>query len=329
MKEIWTGFWYYLGLITSYIFNLIFVRTKVFYEDETRQNRRLKGKAIIISNHKNPLDGYVIAHKYFTRRIYYIIADFFKGRRRIIVPFIRVSGAVLVDRDAYSFDFFEESKRLLNKNKLLLIFPEGRFSFDYEPIRFVYSYIALAIQSGAKIVPIASDCNYGLFKRVHIMIGGSIDLSGYGSFGNLTKDKLKEINEEVYQRFIQLYFLLKKRVYTKYRNKYVFIFPKPGDIIRISMSSYYHYGIFISRGEVIQFGHPVNAANRDIVVNSVTLDEFCGGRIPEVKELSKKAMRNRRETEDIIKYARSCLGQRGYNASTNNCHDFANRVIFK
>jgi hypothetical protein len=95
------------------------------------------------------------------------------------------------------------------------------------------------------------------------------------------------------------------------------------------MSTHYHYGVFISRDEVIQFGNAINVDSENIVVNSVSLDGFCGGKIPEVKELSKREKRNRRETDDIIKYARSCLGRKGYNASTNNCLDFANRVVFK
>jgi len=329
MMQLWTGFWYYLGLITSYIFNLLFVRTKVFYEDETKENKIIRGKAIIISNHQNPLDGYVIAHKYWSRRIYYVIADFFKSKKQIIKPFIRVSGAVIVDRDNFSFDFFEEGKRLLSRGKLLLIFPEGRFSFAYEPIRFIYSYVALAIQSNTMIVPIASDSNYGLFNRVHIMVGKSIDLSVYGPFGSLTKDKLKEINEDIYRQFILLYYRLMKRKNNKYRNKYIFTYPQVGDIIRISMGTHYHYGIFVSCDEVIQFGLPLNQPDRDVVVNAATLDEFCSGKIPEVRSLTRKERRNRRKTEDIVEYARSCLGKIGYNVSANNCYHFANRVVFK
>ncbi|MDR0491183.1 MAG: 1-acyl-sn-glycerol-3-phosphate acyltransferase, partial [Oscillospiraceae bacterium] len=244
-------FWYYFGLTTSYLFNLCFLRTKVFYEDENRRNRRIRGKAIIISNHQNPLDGLVIAHKFFSRRINYIAADFFKGAKRALVPFIRVSGAVIVDRESYDFSFFEESKRLLNRNKLVLVFPEGRMTFDYEPTRFIYSYVALSIQSGAKIVPVVSDCNYRSFGRVHIIVGNSIEPSQYIQSGNLTKEKLKEANESIYQQFIRLYYQLKKKKYDRFKSKYIAISPKPGDIIRIFVGTHYHYGVYLSGGEVV------------------------------------------------------------------------------
>ena len=329
MKEILAGIIYYFMLITSTIFWLLCVRTKVYYEDDKKQSKKIKGKAIIIANHRSPLDGYAIAQKYFTRKIYYVIADFFKDKLKFLAPLVRFSGGIIVDRENFSFDFFEESKRLLYKDKAVLLFPEGRISLEYEPARFVYSYIALAIQSGAKIIPIASDFNYGFLKRVHIIIGNSIDLSQYGPFESLKKEKLKEINENIYQHFLFLYYQMKKKKYEKFNDKYAFNFPEPGDIIRISVTTHYHYGVFLSRDEVVQFGNAINRTDEPVKINTVSLNDFCGGKIPEVRVLSKKEKRHKRNIEDITQYARSCLGQQGYNFATNNCYDFANRIIFK
>ncbi|MDR0491461.1 MAG: lecithin retinol acyltransferase family protein, partial [Oscillospiraceae bacterium] len=75
--------------------------------------------------------------------------------------------------------------------------------------------------------------------------------------------------------------------------------------------------------------YAVNSANERIVVNSVSMNDFCSGRIPEVRVLTKGLMKYKRNTDDIIAYARRCVGQEGYNASTNNCADFANRVVFR
>ena len=322
------AFIYYFGLITSYLFNLLLFKTKVFYEDEQKQNKRIKGKAIVIANHQNPLDALVIANQYFFRRLNYIAAKF-KGTKRALIPLVLISGGVLVDREAYSFDFLEACKRLLHKNKLVLVFPEGRFSFEYEPRRFIYSYVVLAIQSGAPIVPIASDCGYGFFKRVHILIGNRIDLSPYGAFEHLTKEKLKEINESVYQKYLRLYYLLKKKKYEKFRGVYSFQPPNQGDMIRISLKTHYHYGVYVSGDEVIQFGAAINDQSEKIVVNAVSMGGFCGDKIPEVRVLSAREKRHRRETGDIVQYARLCLGQEGYHVLTNNCFDFATRVIFK
>lgn len=322
------AFAYYFGLVTSYLINLVFFKTKVFYEDNTKQNRFLRGKAIVIANHRSPLDCFVIAYKYCMRRINYVVANFFKGKKRILMPLVRFTGGVIVDRDIFSFNFFEKCKKLLNNGKLVLIFPEGHFIFDYEPRRFVHSYLELALQSRAPIIPIVSDFNYGFFKRTHILVGNRIDLSSYELSEKLTKERLKEINEEIYQHIVRLYYLLKKKKYDKYCGKYGFAPPQPGDIVRVSMQTHYHYGVFLSNEEVVQFGHRVNRADEEAVVNAVSLHDFCGGEHPEVRLLSRREKRHRMKTEDIMEYARLCLGQGGYSLSGNNCRDFAIRVVF-
>ena len=355
MKELF----YYFGLIQAYVLNLLMIRTKVYYEDDSKQNKKIKGKAIIISNHQSPFDGLVIIQKYFFRKIHFVLADFFQvGAKRIFAWFIRLAGGLLVDRESYNFDFFEKSKKLLSKGKIVLIFPEGRFSREYEPIRFIYSYLALSVQSGARIIPIVSDCNYGLRGRVHIIIGNSIEPYLNVRPADLTKDKLKEINEEIYSEFIRLYYLLKKKAYEKISSRFMSIPPGPGDMIRIPCGSGYHYGVYLSSDEVVQLGRADTgdcangggcADGGDASVNAVPLDVFCCGMIPEVRVLSKRESRYRRDTGDIIKYARFCLGlkehgqqdhdlqglgqkshrQQGYNAANNDCYDFANRIVLR
>ena len=53
---------------------------------------------------------------------------------------------------------------------------------------------------------------------------------------------------------------------------------KSGDMIRIAIGSFYHYGIFVSEDEVIQFGYPplpeFKEKNQNITVGAVDIDEF-------------------------------------------------------
>ena len=333
MKEFLKGIWYYFGITQSFLLNLFVMRPKVFYEDDTKQNKRVKGRTIVISNHQNILDGLVVMQKYYFRRIHYVIADFFKtGIRRVCGLLIRSSGGILVDREAYSFDFFEKSKKLLNQDKLILIYPEGRLAFEYEPIRFTYSYVALSVHTGAKIVPIASDCNYTPFGRVHILVGNSIEPYRHILPEQLTREKLKEINEDIHQQFVLLYYQLKKKKYANLSSTYRYIPMKQGDMIRIPCGTYHHYGVYLSKDEVLQFGRAETATSesQENIVHAVSLKEFCGDKIPEVRVFTKREIRRyRRETKDIAAYARQCVGQGHYSAFTNNCFDFATRVILK
>ena len=201
---------YYFHLILALLLQAFLFKTKTYYEDDRRQNKRIKESAIIISNHRSFLDGLVIALRFFSKRFHFIAIDFYKYRFKIVKFIVRTAGGIFVDSEVNSFDFIEKSKRIIAKGRPIMVFPEGDFKHTYEPSKFSAGYIMLAIKTGAKIIPIVNDFNYGLFKRVHLMIGNSIDLSGYSN-AELTKAKLKEINEEIYAKFLTLFYELKRR----------------------------------------------------------------------------------------------------------------------
>jgi hypothetical protein len=237
-------------------------------------------------------------------------------------------GAIFVDKDSHRMDFIEKSKRVIARGGSIMIFPEGDFKHTYEPSKFAPGYIMLAVKTGAKIVPIVNDFNYGLFKRVHLMIGNGIDLSGY-SGAELTPARIKEINDEVGGKFLTLFYELKRKKAERFSNKFEFNSPRPGDVVRIFVGSHYHYGVYLNAGEVIQFGRAVNTAGENVSVNSVSLKEFCGGKIPEVRIFKRSERKYKRKPRDIERYAKSCMGRGGYSIAINNCLDFANRVTLK
>lgn len=107
-----------------------------------------------------------------------------------------------------------------------------------------------------------------------------------------------------------------------------------GDIVRVKDGAVYHYGIFVSENEVIAFGrvpsyYLTDGKDEKIVVLSTTAQEFAQNAlfiergVPE--GLEKKQMRSR---EEIVSFARSCLGQDGYNVLHNNCEHFVNLCAF-
>ena len=322
------NFLYFLALLPLLPVKFFVFKIKTYYEDEGRQNKRIKGSAIIISNHRSTKDGFIIALTFFFKRIHFLATDFYEKGRKLLKLLVRVAGGILVGKHGYNIDFLEKCKKVTAKGRAIMVFPEGDFKFTYEPSKFNAGYILIAVKTGAKIVPVVNDFGYGLFKRVHLMIGKSIDLSNY-SAAELTKEKLNEINEEIRNRFLMLFYKLKRKKAERFSNKYDFIEPKKGDVVRVFVGSHYHYGVFLNSGEVIQFGRAVNRNGENVVVNSVSLNEFCGAKIPEVRTLKKSEKRFVRKADDIEKYAKSCLGQGGYSIASNNCLDFANRITLK
>ncbi len=113
--------------------------------------------------------------------------------------------------------------------------------------------------------------------------------------------------------------------------KWSYIEPSYGDMIRVSAGTIYHFGIYVSDDEVIQFGLPPSRRggqpDSEIEVMSATIDDFLAGGFLEVCVFDKKEKKNNRTPDEIVKYARSKIGTRGYHILYNNCEHFANECV--
>ena len=108
----------------------------------------------------------------------------------------------------------------------------------------------------------------------------------------------------------------------------------PGCHIRCQVNNFYHHGIYIGDGKVIQFGLPFDVYKSDInpeeisVVES-SLSEFSPkSKFIEVYSYSKAEARKKFSDTEIIERAKSLLGTKGYDVLNNNCEHFANFCIF-
>lgn len=106
--------------------------------------------------------------------------------------------------------------------------------------------------------------------------------------------------------------------------------PKAGDIIRVKVRFYHHYGIFVSEDEVIQFGARDNTGMdpKDIRVIATDIAAFAGGEELETAKPDASEKRRRRSASAIVAYAREQLGRDGYDILHNNCEHFANECVF-
>ena len=105
---------------------------------------------------------------------------------------------------------------------------------------------------------------------------------------------------------------------------------KSGDIIRTKVSFYYHYGIFVSEDEVIQFGLPNDPGKQSDTIKVTVSDIYtflAGGEI-ETAHPTRSETLKMRSKEQIVEIARSRIGQGGYDILHNNCEHFVNECAF-
>ena len=113
--------------------------------------------------------------------------------------------------------------------------------------------------------------------------------------------------------------------------KWELIEPKCGDMIRIKAGSVYHYGVYVSDLEIIQFGLAPNARptvkDSEIEVLSTDIDTFLNGEFLEVCVLDKKELKTRVPPKRTVEIAKGRIGERGYNILYNNCEHFATECV--
>lgn len=105
--------------------------------------------------------------------------------------------------------------------------------------------------------------------------------------------------------------------------------PQKGDHIRVQRMNglYAHHGIYVSDEEVIHFTRKDDDSILDWSkpeVIQTDLSYFLKGGILEVKEYTDEEFADLYSPEQIVTYARACLGDKGYNLIFNNCEHFAN-----
>lgn len=105
--------------------------------------------------------------------------------------------------------------------------------------------------------------------------------------------------------------------------------PVMGDHIRVKRMHgiYTHHGIYVSDNEVIHFTGTDDDSIMDSSKNRVIssdLNFFLKGGELEVKEYTDEEFQDLYAPDQIVAYARSCIGDGDYNVIFNNCEHFAN-----
>lgn len=204
-------FLYILGYIMAWPFQLLFFKKRVYYEDKKHTSRWIKGPAIVVSNHKNLMDFMMSIFLFHFHKLYCLMSELIFSHGKFISTLTKIMGGIRVDRNSYDFSFISKSVDLMEKKKLLIVYPEARIPTTKRMLPFHPSYILIALKSGAPIVPIYTDGTYGIFKRTRVVIGKKIYLSDYCESEAPSKEEIEKLNKLVRNKIIDLEKICKKK----------------------------------------------------------------------------------------------------------------------
>ena len=158
--------------ITGYLVQKVAFRTKIYYEDKSVQSRKIKGPAILISNHTSVYDYAVFLFVFFSRTLRYQMAEVLY-EKKLLAWFLRNMGGIYVNRDAHDFSFIYKSDEILKEGGIVGVFPESRIPTEGEerPLPFKVSAAYLALLSDVKVIPLYTDGVYFKNHRARVIIG--------------------------------------------------------------------------------------------------------------------------------------------------------------
>ena len=105
---------------------------------------------------------------------------------------------------------------------------------------------------------------------------------------------------------------------------------KKGDVLRVGFGKIYHFGIYVSDKEVVQFGLPPvgKRSKEELVVLATDLKTFACGNTVEAADFDEEERKTRFSPREIVKRAKKRLGEDGYNVLHNNCEHFVYECAF-
>ena len=180
--------------ITGLLPYLLVFRPKITYENKKVQSRRIKGAAIVISNHRDLFDFAVAMFTFPFRTLRCAVAELMYRKNIFMRIFLRLLGTVKVDRTSHDFSFLTACEKILNRGGVVEIYPESRLPVPGEssPLEFKPSFVYLALKTGAPIVPICNNGKYFTKERMRIHVGTPIDVRA------LYRDELTEKENVAY-----------------------------------------------------------------------------------------------------------------------------------
>ena len=191
--------------ITGYLPQLLCFRTKVSYRDRKTQSRRIRGSAIVVSNHTALFDYAVLLFVFFTRVLRTQMAEVL-FRKKGLGLFLKAMGGIYVDRDSHDMGFVQKSLGILEKGGVVCVFPEARLPRKGEerPLPFQTSATYLALESGAPIIPVFTNGRYFQKRRAKVRIGTPIDARTLWDANEDEKTNLERITGRIRQTVIEL-----------------------------------------------------------------------------------------------------------------------------
>ncbi len=191
--------------ITAFPVQWLCFRTKVYYEDKNAQGRKIKGPALLVSNHRSVYDYAVYLFVFISRTLRVVMAEIL-FEKPLLGWFLKRLGGIRVNRNTHDFAFLDEAEKILSDGGVVGIFPEGRLAKPGEtmPLPFSDSAALLALNSGVPVIPLYTNGSYFRKERARVIIGKPLYAEDLLEPGLSEKENVALVTKKLREKVIQL-----------------------------------------------------------------------------------------------------------------------------
>ena len=159
--------------INGVIPGVVWLRPKIRYTSK-KAKKRIRGGALLISNHTSFIDPGFAMYVVWYRRQYFVVHDAFLATK--VGPIINAAGVLIpINADNFSMDSFRTITDSINEGKLVTIFPEGHVNDKMGD--FKSGVVLISMQTKCPIVPIYMKPRKHWYSRLKAVVGEPVDIS--------------------------------------------------------------------------------------------------------------------------------------------------------
>lgn len=185
----------YLYNIAKVLANIIF---RILYRIEVhgKENIKKEGRLVLCSNHINNLDP-IILSIVFPRQVCWMAKkQIFKSK--ILAYLLDKIGTFPVDREESDLSAIKNSLRVLKKEGVLGIFPEGTRVKEINIENAKPGIALISIKAQSPVLPVYIEGNYKPFSKIKVYFGELIDYSNIYD-KKLTTEDYRLLSKDILQ----------------------------------------------------------------------------------------------------------------------------------
>lgn len=179
----------------------LYLKTKAMYSGKKPDT---KGKTLIVSNHISMLDPIIIGCLYFFRTIRVIASSHLFRMSGIFGWFLTKIGTLGTGREGDDMGAISGAVRLLEEQKCVCIFPEGKLSKEKVLLPFYAGAAAIILKADPPIIPVYLYGERGFFKRAKVVVGSRFRIGEYLAPDIEAENLLDAVNAVLKAKILEL-----------------------------------------------------------------------------------------------------------------------------